>query len=200
MSWSGVSAHGKRALLEANLTEETYERHQRQSEHEIRILTSSASVEWYTPAEYIDAVRQVLGTIDVDPASSAQANTTVQATAYFDAEADGLQHDWPGKVFMNPPYSGKAGAFVSHLLDQFARGITTEAIALLNGNSMDTSWFRPLFDFLICFAGRLSFSSPDGPGPGASYGSIFVYLGSRRERFVEVFSGFGPVVKRIDRK
>ena len=127
-------------------------------------LTSSVSVQWYTPERYIAAVREVLGEIDLDPASCAQANETVRATTYHGVEADGLAHDWPGRVFMNPPYCGKAGDFVARLIEQYQRGVTTSAILLVSANSTDTRWFRPLFDFPICFAGRISFYSPTGAG------------------------------------
>ena len=49
----------------------------------MQVLTSRATDEWYTPAWIINAARRVLGTIDLDPASSAIANQTVQATNYY---------------------------------------------------------------------------------------------------------------------
>jgi hypothetical protein len=69
---------------------------------------SSASAEWYTPAPYIEAAREVLGAIDLDPASSAQANATVRATAFFSKDDDGLARDWSGRAFLNPPYGKTA--------------------------------------------------------------------------------------------
>ena len=126
-------------------------------------------------------------------------NETVKAARFFDVDVDGLAHDWPGRIYMNPPYCHQAGPFVARLLDQYKRGITTAAILCLNGNSTDTTWFKPLFDFPLCFAGRIAFLSPNGPSTGATHGSVFAYVGPHRERFVEVFSQFGPVEGRIDR-
>lgn len=48
-----------------------------------QLLNSSASAEWFTPPRYIEAVREVLGAIDLDPASSLAANRIVQAKRYF---------------------------------------------------------------------------------------------------------------------
>lgn len=57
----------------------------------------------YTPKIYLDAVREVLGGVDLDPASSETANETVQATNYFTEEQNGLAQRWSGNVFCNPP-------------------------------------------------------------------------------------------------
>ena len=193
-----LDEEAKLALVQRAVTEEEFERHQRRRDNVRRALTSSASVEWYTPPEYVLAVRQVLGgDIDLDPASCAQANETVGASRIYTAQDDGLRHDWHGNIFTNPPYSGLAGKFVAHLLDQYERGHVTAAIALLNGNAHDTLWFRPLFDWPICFAGRLHLISPDGPGTQSTYGSVFVYVGRDVNRFVDVFGAFGPVVRDI---
>src|SRR4249920_3702239 len=51
---------------------------------------SQESFEWYTPKKFIEAVRKVLGAIELDPASSEHANRNVQATTFYDETVDGL--------------------------------------------------------------------------------------------------------------
>jgi hypothetical protein len=51
-----------------------------------QLLNSSTSAEWFTPPCYIKAVREVLGAIDLDPASCEAANRT------HESERPGLRH------------------------------------------------------------------------------------------------------------
>lgn len=158
---------------------------------------SSESAEWYTPSVYVEAARRVLGSIDLDPASSAEANRTVRAAAYFSAQDDGLAKDWPGRVWMNPPYGGLGPAFIRRLIEQYEAGITTEAICLLNAHGCDTGWFRPLWDYTLCFTyGRIEFDSPTDRTSSPPHGSVFVYLGPRPADFEREFASFGAVVER----
>lgn len=54
------------------------------------VYFNNGNNEWYTPKAYIDAAREVLGTIYLDPASSEIANETIQATKFYTAEDDGV--------------------------------------------------------------------------------------------------------------
>lgn len=70
---------------------------------------SQESFEWYTPKRYIEAARKVYGEIDLDPASSFEANRIVQAKLFYDQTTDGLTKTWKANtVWLNPPYC-KAG-------------------------------------------------------------------------------------------
>ncbi|MCG6216245.1 hypothetical protein [Vibrio furnissii] len=69
------------------------------------INQSSEEVEYYTPVDIIDAARECMGSIDLDPASCAIANQTVRAVRYFTKEDDGMVQPWMAKtLFMNHPF------------------------------------------------------------------------------------------------
>jgi hypothetical protein len=166
-------------------------------------------MEWYTPARYIEAVRQVLGYIDLDSASCALANETVQATRYFDLEIDGLEQDWPGKVFLNPPYGktsdgrSRQQIWSEKLLQQYEAGITKAAILLVNAATGDL-WFQNLWNRLpcgspICFTRRIKFYTVNGRPKQPTHGNAFIYLGCEPEQFVAVFRSFGVIATSICR-
>ena len=71
--------------------------------------------ESYTPAKYIEAARQVMGGIDLDPASNTHAQQIVKATKWHGVNEDGLLQAWHGRVFLNPPY---AYPTVGHFIDK----------------------------------------------------------------------------------
>jgi hypothetical protein len=162
----------------------------------MQVLVSKDTEEWYTPQPYIDAVRQVLGRIDLDPASSLVANRVVQAERIFTRDDDGLAHPWSGTVFLNPPYNGNAAAWSNYLLQEYQAG-RVEATILLVSAKLGYGWFEDLWDaHPVCFCReRISFVRADGDASGeAKHASAFLYVGPDRERFREVFKSFGRVI------
>lgn len=66
-------------------------------------LHSAASVEHYTPPEYVEAARETLGRIMLDPATSKRAQEIVKAETYFTQAENGFSRSWYGTTFLNPP-------------------------------------------------------------------------------------------------
>lgn len=155
---------------------------------------NSGNNEWYTPSEYIEAARQVMGEIDLDPASSDIANKTVRADVYLTAEDDGLRYSWNGRVWMNPPYAGELiGKFTSKLAEHYDSGEITEAIVLVN-NSTETVWFHDLVGYasaVVFPRGRVKFIDSNG-NPGAPLqGQAVIYFGHQPDLFLENFKSYG---------
>jgi hypothetical protein len=163
-------------------------------------LVASDENEWYTPPEYIAAALRVLGGIDLDPASSAEANRTVGATVFLTEADQPFVRRWSGRVWLNPPYGGLAGSFVNRLVDEYYTGEVAAAIVLVNAHCTDTEWFQPLFNETLCFTDhRIDFVAPAGREKAGSstHGSVFAYLGDNTDAFQREFAPFGAVVRRV---
>lgn len=162
------------------------------------VVHNSGENEWYTPAVFLDAAREVLGRIDLDPASCEIAQNNVKAKQFYTVDDDGLTKPWKGSVYMNPPYSKDlCSKFVTKLLDSLNEGTVTAAIILVN-NATETAWAQLLLDdaTAVCFpGGRIKFLDRSGkPANTPLQGQMFVYFGSDCEKFRAVFHKFGSVL------
>jgi hypothetical protein len=171
----------------------------RQQSQAMGLLTSSQNDSWRTPARYIEAARLVMGAIDLDPASSEEANQVVKAFNYFDKELDGLDQLWYGRLYCNPPYGKSAegksmqGQFAAKLVAEYEAGNVEEAILLVN-LYFGYEWFAPLRSRPMCLVDhRIAFAHPDTgeEGDEAKASSVFVYFGKSPAKFYRVFSEFG---------
>lgn len=163
------------------------------------VTNNSGCNEWYTPEKYINLAREVLGEIDLDPASCEFANETVNARLFYSEEDDGLTKPWRGRVWMNPPYSADLIArFAEKFVREYRNGNITEGIVLVN-NATETGWFSELAGAAsaVCFPrGRIRYNSKTRESLAPLQGQAFLYFGGGRERFLQVFSeiGWGAVV------
>jgi ParB family chromosome partitioning protein len=154
------------------------------------VVNNSKDDEWYTPAKYIESAREVLGRIDLDPASNDFANKTVKADRYFTEESNGLEQEWSGNIWMNPPYST---ALLSQFADKLISSNFSQAIVLVN-NATETAWFEKMISkasAIVFHKGRIRFVKRDGEHGAPLQGQAFIYYGDNAERFLEVFSKYG---------
>jgi hypothetical protein len=160
-----------------------------------------------TPEHILDVCRAALGgAIDTDPCSTAVANRRIGAATFYTERQNGLTKPWFGRLFLNPPYGGKkeAGAaiFARKLIDEMQRGNVTEAITVLNLQSMPTLWFPTIWQNASAHAvwkRRIDFIRPrrdTGSRPFASSknGTIFSYFGNNTQQFSKAFKNHAMVM------
>lgn len=160
----------------------------------VHVAQNSGENEWYTPAEYIESARAVMGSIDTDPASSEIANATVNAYQFFTKDDDGLTRGWRGNVWMNPPYAQPLiSQFSQAISKKFTDGEITQAIALVN-NATETAWFQLMAEYAsaVCFPkSRIRFLDPNGKPGAPLQGQAILYFGKFPVAFRDEFQKYG---------
>lgn len=147
---------------------------------------------WFTPPVYLDAAREVMGSIDFDPFSSAAANAMVKADLYYTERDNSLVKAWPkvASVWMNPPYSaGLCAKACERFLEQYEEGKFRRGIVLVN-NATDTRWFKAMVDraSAVCFTDhRIAFWNADGKKQSGNTRGQAFFLFSRSAKDVTAF-------------
>lgn len=159
----------------------------------LHITNNSGNQEHYTPARFIDSARVVMGSIDLDPASNIVANEWIKARTFYTKENQGLDKEWRGNVWMNPPYDSKS---LKPLIDKLLHESIEQAVVLTNNNT-DTKNGQRLLQWAsaICLvSGRVRFIKPDGSeNKSPLQGQIIYYKGNKTIKFKEEFSKHGTV-------
>jgi len=160
------------------------------------INQTSGKVEYYTPTSIVEAARRVMGSIDLDPASSPTANQAIKAKTFFTEADDGLARLWFGRVWMNHPFGrDRNRRWVDKLVAEYRAGLVVEACCITFASTSE-SWFRPLLEFPLCFLSpRTNYRLPNGAiMRGVTKGSVVAYLGDNVEGFIASFAGLGRVM------
>jgi hypothetical protein len=147
--------------------------------------THNESKEWYTPKYIFDA----LGLrFDLDPCSpGSHIVPWIPADVHFTKDDDGLEGEWFGNVFVNPPY----GADTPKWLEKLSR--YGNGIALVFART-DTKWFQKyvLCACEVCFVrGRVLFVAAHKAKNYVQSGYDITSIGTDRSGSASVLIGYG---------
>jgi phage N-6-adenine-methyltransferase len=129
---------------------------------------SSNTCEWATPQPFFDQLNAEFGfTTDV-----CATPDNAKCAHYFTQEQDGLQQEWTGMCWMNPPYGREIGAWVRKAYESANRGATV--VCLLPARTDTRWWHEYCMKGEIRFVrGRLKFGGSKNSAPFPSAVIIF---------------------------
>lgn len=150
---------------------------------------SSKSPIWYTPIDVIDAARQTMDSIVLDPATDTEANKIIRAQHIFTESDNGLSKDWMVEknttILLNPP-GGKinnksvAWLFWDKLMSYYYHPHFHSAIFIgFNTSILRTSQqsFKCCMDFPICYPkDRLRFIKPQEDKNSPTHDNVIVFV------------------------
>lgn len=164
-------------------------------------MTSSESNEWYTPPEFIELARAVMGGIDIDPASNERTQEWIQAKVWYGIDDDGFNRDWHGRLWLNPPYGHPkpklgihgAGDWIQKAIAAYDAGNVTQAVLLVRGDSKGVK--ELVRRFPQCETSeRIQFIAADpSKGGNAPPTGRFFYMGERISEFYKHFCKVGSI-------
>ncbi len=160
---------------------------------------------WGTPDTILKMARAVLGKIDLDPASDAKWNESVQAAEYITEQQCGLATPWTyGTVWLNPPGGkignrSRTGLFWEKLMRHRRSGLLTHALFMaFSAESLQNTQGKdepPMLAFPFCIpAKRVQFVSRGVEKTQPSHSNAIIYVPGKVDsthKFVEVFSTLG---------
>lgn len=160
---------------------------------------------WVTPPELIDPINEYVG-IDLDPCAGKYPNGDITKhgeTNYALPEDDGLEKEWFGTVFINPPFSEKR-KWIMEATKRYATDDDVDQIIVLTPDSTDTiSWWheyiKAYFRYSWFKEGRLNYIDPTTREKvtGVSFGSALSILGEIPPDFLYWLKENGDIVQRF---
>ena len=159
---------------------------------------NTGDYEWNTPPAIIEAARQCMGGIDLDPASNATAQELVKADHYFTAEDDGLAQTWNGRVWMNPPYRSE---LIKRFIEKLIASPGVQQAVVITGPYHDTKYGQVLSGASNCLcqvAGRIKFLKGASERESPPFASVIHGVRVDAGRFHAAFSGMGSVWEKLD--
>ena len=140
-------------------------------------LMTSNTDEWATPLDLFQELDREFGfTLDV-----CADDWNHKTEIYFDQEANGLEQDWTGVCWMNPPYGRQIGSWLKKAYESSGGGGAT--VVCLVPARTDTAWWH---DYaakgeIRFIRGRIKFVGRAGVKDAAPFPSAIVIFRPERE-------------------
>lgn len=155
--------------------------------------------DFYTPPEIVQAAREAMGDVDLDAASHWLANRTHRIADYFTIGRSAFEHDWHGRVWLNPPYGNNAPWF--DRIIQFVDSGMVEQICILSPVWVfNTVIAMPIMDRvsgMILLSPTPKFWGHRDGRTGKNHPHAIVYIGERTAEFFEAFRPFGIPMRLV---
>ena len=141
--------------------------------------STNDSDEWYTPREIIEA----LGVFDLDPCAPMHPLWPT-AKIMYNKQDNGLERNWKGRIWLNPPYS-------KPLIWQFVEKLAehNDGIALLFNRCESQKFQDVIFTKatgMMFLRNRIKFYRPDGTrGNSPNCGNILIAFGERNAEILK---------------
>lgn len=150
-----------------------------------------ATVSWLTPPEIVTA----LGPFDLDPCPCLPQPFPTAARVI---EGDGLEADWDGRVWMNPPYGRALGSWLRRL------AFHGNGIAISFARTETLAFSRYVWGHasgLLFLHGRLHFYRPDGTRAKGNAGgpSVLIAYGKDNAERLMTCGLQGSFVTEVER-
>lgn len=150
--------------------------------------TENTTVEWLTPPELV----KKLGVFDLDPCCPVDA-PFYHATKNYSILEDGLNTEWIGRVYMNPPY-GKGMEKWIQKLKKHGNGIT-----LIFARTETKCFFEHIWNdahAILFMKGRVKFYRVNGiQGGAAGAPSVLVAYGEQNAQILKNANIEGRFIK-----
>ena len=99
-------------------------------------MMSSNTCEWETPKDFFDKCAAEFGPFNLDVCATEQ---NAKCPRFFSKEQDGLDREWEGRCWMNPPYGVGIKKWVAKAYFEGLRG--SLVVCLLPART-DTAWWH----------------------------------------------------------
>lgn len=139
------------------------------------VFASSNTCEWETPQDFFDRWNEQYH-FDLDVCAT---HENAKCSRYFTKEQNGLEEEWKGNCWMNPPYGKEIREWMRKAYESMMEGAT---VVCLVPARTDTAWWHEyaMKGKITFIRGRLKFGGQKNSAPFPS--AIVVFEGSGGEK------------------